>query len=84
MPPPPVQCPELFNIHRGYVQTTGRDTGATATYKCDPTHRLHGNPTRKCEQGSWTGDEPTCRVQYSRSKDNSFQNGDFGYSVGML
>ncbi|OQR99081.1 hypothetical protein ACHHYP_07395 [Achlya hypogyna] len=79
----PLDCPPLSNIPRGTVYVTGTEPGATATYSCDSTHKLHGAKTRTCEFGSWTGDEPICRVHYSCAMDNTFENDHGGYFIGM-
>ena len=34
--------------------------GSTATYTCDSGYELIGDDTRTCEDGVWTGQEPTC------------------------
>ncbi len=37
-----------------------RPNGTIATYTCDDGFRLHGNATRICDTGNWTGTVPVC------------------------
>ena len=53
-------CEELQNPTNGQVSMTGQSTGSTATYTCDSGYELIGDDTRTCEDGVWTGEEPTC------------------------
>ena len=55
-----ILCEELQNLTNGQVSMTGQSIGSTATYTCDSGYELVGDDTRTCEDGVWTGQEPTC------------------------
>ena len=53
-------CEELQNPTNGQVSMTGQSIGSTATYTCDSSYELVGDEVRRCVDGEWTGQEPTC------------------------
>ena len=55
-----ILCEELQNPTNGQVSMTGQSIGSIATYTCDSGYELIGDDTRTCEDGVWTGQEPTC------------------------
>ena len=55
-----ILCEELQNPTNGQVFMTGQSIGSTATYTCDSGYELIGDDRRTCEDGEWTGQEPTC------------------------
>ena len=50
------ECEVLSNPANGQVNIID----STATYTCDSGYELIGDDTRTCEDGVWTGEEPTC------------------------
>ena len=50
------ECEVLSNPANGQVTIID----SYATYTCDSGYELIGNDTRTCEDGVWTGEEPTC------------------------
>ncbi len=59
-------CGELQDPLNGFVSTTGRVAGSTATYSCALGYNLMmGDNPRTCSsQGQWTGEVPTCQSTY--------------------
>ena len=53
-------CSELSHPANGGVTWTGRTSGSTAIYFCDSGYQLTGDQTRACNNGIWSGEEPTC------------------------
>ena len=50
-------CDELLAPNNGHVILTD---DVIATYSCDNGYQLIGDEIRTCEDGEWTGQEPTC------------------------
>ena len=53
----PELCDELSDPTNGGVTL---NEGFIATYHCDDGYKLIGDEVRRCEDGEWTGQEPTC------------------------
>ena len=53
----PELCDELSDPPNGGVTLT---EGSIATYHCDDGYQLIGDEVRRCVDGEWTGQEPTC------------------------
>ncbi|XP_062518244.1 CUB and sushi domain-containing protein 2-like [Corticium candelabrum] len=51
-----IPCPQLVNPANGAVQVQGN----TAVYTCHQGFELNGNRRRRCNNGVWSGQEPTC------------------------
>ena len=49
-------CSQLSDPENGTVTVID----STATYTCDSGHQLSGDQTRTCENGVWSGEQPTC------------------------
>jgi len=58
----PVDCGVLTSPANGSVTTpSGTTYGQTATYACNPMHRLVGDTMRMCQaNGQWSGSAPAC------------------------
>lgn len=55
-------CPEMTAPAHGQLVLSGRRSGDTATFSCDPGYNLHGVKTISCELGgTWSGEAPSCR-----------------------
>ncbi len=62
-------CPDLPDFSGGSIsydfeffsEINGRPYGTVATYMCDA-GSITGEPTRTCENGVWSGSEPSCRA----------------------
>ena len=46
-------------------QRIGTQANLLATYTCDSGYELIGDDTRRCVNGVWTGEEPTCIGTYT-------------------
>jgi len=79
----PASCANLGSIAHGNVKMSSTKHGSTAMYSCQTGYALQGTSSRTCQMGSWSGDEPICKVIYSKRVDNTFKNGDKGYVLGM-
>ena len=56
-----IECPELDDPYCGMVEWTSLFPGGVATYTCNHSCELNGDPTRNCTyDGTWSGEEPTC------------------------
>ncbi|KAK7078998.1 C-type lectin (CTL) or carbohydrate-recognition domain (CRD) [Halocaridina rubra] len=55
-------CPDVESPTHGQVQLSGRRSGDTATFVCDPGYNLQGTKTISCALGGqWSGETPSCR-----------------------
>lgn len=55
-------CPDVESPTHGKVQLSGRRSGDTATFICDPGYNLQGIKTISCALGGeWSGKTPACR-----------------------
>ena len=58
-------CEGLDAPANGQVDVTTLYQGSVATYTCDPTYKLNGDPERTCESsGEWSGVEPSCTRRF--------------------
>ena len=53
-------CDELSDPTNGGVIWSTLTEGSVATYHCDNDYELVGDEVRRCVDGEWTGQEPTC------------------------
>ena len=53
-------CDKLPDPTNGVVTWNDLTEGSVATYHCDNGYELIGDDTRRCVDGEWTGQEPTC------------------------
>lgn len=59
-------CPNLDDPRFGSVafENETRPVGSVATYSCDPSYTLIGEPQRTCLNTSvWSGQAPTCECE---------------------
>ena len=57
----PQTCLVLSSPDNGQVNnTSGSSPGSVATYSCNTGYRLNSTNERRCDNGQWTGVEPTC------------------------
>ena len=56
-----IECRELDDPYCGMVEWTSLFPGGVATYTCNHSCELIGDPTRDCTyNGTWSGEEPRC------------------------
>ena len=58
------ECDDLDNPDDGCVVTTGKKPGDEAFYFCDYGFTLNGEKKHECEDGKWSGTEPTCESKF--------------------
>ena len=56
-----IECRELDDPYCGMVEWTSLFPGGVATFTCNHSCELIGDPTRDCTyNGTWSGEDPRC------------------------
>ena len=61
-------CKPLNNIANGAVKVSDFSNGSIALYICDEGYDIAGAAIRRCLNGSWTDEEPFCRIAGENSQ----------------
>ena len=69
-----ILCEELQNPTNGQVSMTDQSFSSTATYTCDSGYELIGDEVRRCVDGEWTGQEPSCNGTYTLCSGDTFNS----------
>jgi hypothetical protein len=76
-----INCGTPPGIFQGSMRFSGTKPGSTATYSCMKGTYIVGSASSVCKHnGSWDP-APSCRVEYLTKCDNTFKNGDKGYTL---
>lgn len=82
-----INCQHPGTIENGRVIITNGSTffGSTVEYHCVPHFQRVGPYLRKCsEDGTWSGDEPTCELISNETQDSNNLALSIGIGCGVV